>query len=144
VIFNFLMDQLLIVSSLASITSFIVTLVFQWNGSAETQRNIAFVFSAACLGMAVWRVRVLRARRPDDALIEYTDEIGISMAGSEHTIHYPRPFARPPNLRLDWNVTFPPECKVLEQRADGFRLETQVAGSGPLRLRWTAKGEPAH
>jgi hypothetical protein len=54
--------------------------------------------------------------------------------GEPITVYYPVPYASPPNLEIHDSFH---NCRILEQRADGFRI---VQDNPVLTFTWTARG----
>ncbi len=55
--------------------------------------------------------------------------------GEPVTVYYPVPFASPPNLEIRDQ---PNKCKIIDQRADCFRIVQDGPGVPPVH--WTARG----
>jgi hypothetical protein len=136
-----------IAGSIASISSWVIAIYFQWHGTSSVQRNIASV-----TGLVFFLATILihaRTRKKPDSLNSqpsYHTQTGkmelTKRTDSDCEVFYPRPFANTPNLTLRASKGSV-EMRILEQRPDGFRFRTgslsYSVGVG-LWVEWEARG----
>ena len=76
----------------------------------------------------------------DDALLTQSGDLAALLGVGETDIFYPKPYAAPPELILLVELSHI-GAKLLEQRADGYRLSlSRFPHPGIRTLKWQARG----
>ncbi|HEY9664293.1 MAG TPA: hypothetical protein V6C65_38100 [Allocoleopsis sp.] len=76
----------------------------------------------------------------DDALLTQSGDFSALLGVGETDIFYPKPYATPPELILPVELSHI-EAKLLEQRANGYRLSlNRFPHPGIRTLKWQARG----
>jgi hypothetical protein len=94
-------------------------------------RTLFSIVGLAFLAIEVVRNRGKRGR--------FSGDIGLDQ-DAEHEVFYPRPFASPPNLNVSQSSDEAPRFKIIDQRADGFKIEIKKSTFVRQRVKWVARG----
>jgi hypothetical protein len=104
-----------------------------WERVTATVGIMVFLgFAIGCMSLQLGgRNEVLTT---DAGVTSQSGRVSIA-AGDMIEVHYPVPFAYPPNLQLEeeWR-----RCKLIEQRPDSFRVKN--LGNSACEVAWRARG----
>jgi hypothetical protein len=90
----------------------------------------------SAIGLTFLAIEVIRNRGKRG---RFSGDIGLDQ-DAEYEVFYPRPFLTPPYLVVSQSSNEVRRFKVIEQRADGFKVEISRSMFEGPRVKWVARG----